>query len=186
MQRLVESASGLRHLRWAREILGALEVHYEHDARLAQDQRDAVLSETVELRATITDLSQHVKAYRDFMERERTRFRGMLRVGAYLTATAHDAEQRADASAVQAGFEEAFASMERREQAPRKQELREAIGRLREALVEMDARLANSLSDAFVESLYPPLVPLRTHVADLADDDDDATAGWGLEACLAC
>jgi hypothetical protein len=50
MERLAESASGLRHLRWAREILGTLEVHYEHDARLATAERDLVLAQAVELR----------------------------------------------------------------------------------------------------------------------------------------
>lgn len=175
--RLLGSASGLRHLRWAREILGTLEVHYEHDARLTQPERDVVLTETVELRAAITELSQHVKAYRDFLERERTRFRGMQRVARFLEATARNDDERSDAVAVAHGFDEAFAAMERREREPRKSALREAITSLRDALDAMDDRfLAAGLPPAFVESLYPELTHTATHVADIHDDDDDATA----------
>ncbi len=173
--RLVESASGLRHLRWAREVLGALEVHFEHDPRLGQHDRDAVLHEMVELRAEIVELSASVKAYRDFLERERTKFRGMMRVGQYLEQTAATPDERADAAAIVAGFGEAFASMEERERLPRKRALREAVVHLRQAVREMDERLGASLPSTFVDSLYPALSPACTHVADAGDDDDDAT-----------
>src|ERR1700722_3102926 len=141
MERLVESASGLRHLRWAREILATLEMHHEHDPRLTAEERDVVLAETVELRLLVTLLSGAVKPYRDFLERERTRFRGMLRVGRYLTATARGAEERTEAEAIRVGFEETFAAVEARETAPRKRALREAIGALHAGLGAMDARL---------------------------------------------
>lgn len=174
MDRLSPSASGLRHLRWAREILATLEAHYEHDGRLRRDHRDAVLSELVELRAQITLLSAAVKGYRDFMERERTRFRGMVRVARYLVETAPGAE-RAEAEAIQEGFDEAFAAMEARERRPRKEALRAAIAALREALGAMDGRLAKALPAAFVESLYPALAEGGTRVLDGPDEDDDAT-----------
>jgi hypothetical protein len=175
MERLAASASGLRHLRWAREILATLEVHYEHDPRLTVKERDLVLAEAVELRAQVTALSAAVKPYRDFLERERTPYRGMLRVGRYLVDTARGADERAEAEAIQAGFEEAFASVEARERLPRKAALREAIRELREALLAMDARLAEKLPAAFVESLYPALAAGGTLVADGPDEDDDAT-----------
>jgi len=178
VDRLSPSASGLRHLRWAREILATLEAHYEHDGRLRQEERDTVLSETVELRAEITRLSAAVKAYRDFLERERTRFRGMVRVARYLVETSPRAE-RAEAEAIQEGFDEAFAAMEARERRPRKEALRAAIAALREALGEMDGRLAKALSGAFVESLYPALAEGRTRVLDGPDEDDDATGTAG-------
>ena len=57
MERLAESASGLRHLRWAREVLATLEMHHEHDGRLTADERDRVLDECVELRAVVNALS---------------------------------------------------------------------------------------------------------------------------------
>jgi hypothetical protein len=176
MDRLADSASGLRHLRWAREILGTLEVHYEHDARLTPEDRDLVLAQAVELRTLVTALSAAVKSYRDFLERERTRFRGMLRVGRYLVETARGAEERAEAETIAAGFEEAFAGVEARERAPHKGTLREAIRELREGLLTMDARLAARLPAAFVESLYPALAGGGTVVADGPDEDDDATA----------
>jgi hypothetical protein len=176
VERLAESASGLRHLRWAREILATLEVHYEHDGGLDAAERELVLAECIELRALVAELSAAVKPYRDFLERERTRFRGMRRVGRYLVDTAHGAEQRADAEAVRAGFDEAFAAMEARERAPRKDALRDAIRRLRAGLASMDARLDEKLSSAFVSSLYPPLTADRAYVADDEDEDDDATA----------
>ncbi len=175
MERLVEKASGLRHLRWAREILATLEVHHEHDATLTLDQRDRVLAAIVELRGLVTELSAAVKPYRDFLERDRTRFRGMIRVGRYLEATAWDAEERSEAQAISAGFAEAFASMEARERVPKKRALRDAIRSLRVGLEAMDARLAAKLPAAFVDSLYPALAAGGAMVADAPDDDDDAS-----------
>jgi hypothetical protein len=175
MHRLVESASGLRHLRWTREILATLEAHFEHDARLSPDERDRVLSEIIELRAQITALSAAVKTYRDFMERDRTRLRGMLRVGQYLEKTAPNGAERAEAEAIREGFDEVFANFEARERAPRKQALRAAIVAIRGALLAMEARLGQGLSAAFVESLYPALADGDTRVADGPDGDDDAT-----------
>jgi hypothetical protein len=175
-QRINLEASGLRHLRWAREVLGTLEAHHEHDPRLRPADRDRVLDEAVKLRALVNDLSAAVKAYRDFLERERTRFRGMLRVGGYLAKTARDDDDRAEAEAIAAGFDEAFAAMEARERLPRKQAVRDAVARLRAGLDAMDARLLAALSPAFVESLYPPLAAGGAIVADAGDGDDDAAA----------
>jgi hypothetical protein len=176
MDRLIEPASGLRHLRWAREVLATLEVHYEHNGNLADVQRDACLTAIVELRAQVNELSSAVKPYRDFLERERTRFRGMIRVGRYLEQTARGAEERAEAQVIAGGFTEAFAAMEARERAPRKRTLRAAIRKLRAALEAMDARLAGMLGAEFVDSLYPALAAGGAMVADAEDGDDDAAA----------
>jgi hypothetical protein len=172
--RLAPGASGLRHLRWAREILGTLEAHFEHDGRLTPGARDLVLEEAVKLRALVNDLSNAVKPYRDWLERERTRARGMLRVGHYLVDIARDPEERAEAAAIHSGFEEAFAAIEARERAPRKQALAAAKRRMREGLAAMDARLSRGLPSAFIESLYPALAAGGTMVADAEDEDDDA------------
>jgi hypothetical protein len=176
VQRLNEEASGLRHLRWAREVLATLEVHYEHDARLDADEREIVLAECVELRKLVTELSAAVKPYRDFLERERTRFRGMQRVARYLVETAHGSDERADAEAVRAGFADAFVAMDKRERQPRKEALRAAVRRLRAGLDAMDARLSAKLRPEFVASLYPALANDGTCVADDEDGDDDASA----------
>ncbi len=175
MERLAETASGLRHLRWAREVLATLEMHHEHDGTLSTEQRNRVLQEIVELRALVDELSGAVKPYRDFLERERTRFRGMIRVGRYLQENAAGADERADAQAIAGGFAEAFAAVEAKERAPRKRALREAIRRVRAALEAMDARLRAAVSTAFVDSLYPALAAGGTMVADTPDEDDDAS-----------
>ena len=172
--RLAPEASGLRHLRWAREILGTLEAHHEHDGRLEQAERDLVIEEAVKLRARVSFVSAAVKAYRDFLERERTRFRGMLRVGRYLEKTARDADERAEAEAICAGFDEAFAAMEARERLPKKQAVRDAVAELRSGLDAMNARLQTKLGAAFVESLYPDLAAGGAMVSDSSDGDDDA------------
>lgn len=88
MEKLSPSASGLRHLRWSREILASLEAHYEHNPLLSTPDRDLVLDEAVKLRTVVIALSAAVKPYRDFLERRRTQFRGMLRVGVHLCVTA--------------------------------------------------------------------------------------------------
>jgi hypothetical protein len=167
-------ASGLRHLRWAREILGSLAAHYEHNPKLAQAERDLLLEEAVKLRALVNGLSAAVKAYRDFLERERTGFRGMLRVAEYLITDARGGDEKAEAEAVREGLEEAFAAMEAKERAPRKAGVREAVAELREGLDEMDARLRGRVPVAVRDSLYPRLTEDRSRVLDDGDGDDDA------------
>jgi hypothetical protein len=95
MEKLSPGASGLRHLRWSREILASLEAHYEHNPLLSTPDRDLVLEEAVKLRALVVALSSAVKPYRDFLERRRTQFRGMLRVGVHLCVTARARAEKA-------------------------------------------------------------------------------------------
>jgi hypothetical protein len=102
MEKLSRSASGLRHLRWSREILATLEAHYEHNPRLSQPEREAVLEEAIKLRSLVTALSEAVKPYRDFLERRRVQFRGMQRVGRFLC---EGARARAEKSLLPHGAE---------------------------------------------------------------------------------
>jgi hypothetical protein len=95
MEKLSPSASGLRHLRWSREILASLDAHYEHNPRLSTEDRDLVLEEALKLRALVVGLSAAVKPYRDFLERRRTQFRGMLRVGVHLCVAARARAEKA-------------------------------------------------------------------------------------------
>ena len=95
MEKLSPSVSGLRHLRWSREILASLEAHYEHNPLLATPERDFLLEEAVKLRALVIALSAAVKPYRDFLERRRTQLRGMLRVGVHLCVTARARAEKA-------------------------------------------------------------------------------------------
>jgi hypothetical protein len=102
MERLSRRASGLRHLRWSREILATLEAHYEHNPRLTQPEREVVLDEAIKLRALVEALSAAVKPYRDFLERRRVQFRGMQRVGRFLC---DGARARAEKSLLPLGAE---------------------------------------------------------------------------------
>jgi hypothetical protein len=173
---LARGASGLRHLRWAREVLGTLTAHYEHHPSLDDAARAFVLEESVELRAAIERLSMRVKPYRDFLERKRTPMRGMVRVGRFLVAEAKTVEEQADARAVSEGFDEAFANFDARERRPLKQEVTRAIDELREHLAAMDARIEARLGHAFLESLYPELDATGSFIVDAGDPDDDAVA----------
>jgi hypothetical protein len=150
-------------------------VHYEHNPRVTGAEREVLLNEAMLLERVIHGLSIVVKSYRDFLERERTRFRGMLRVGSFLVATARTDEERAEASAISEGFEQAFAGMEARDRAPRKRALRDSVAGLRRALLDMNGRVTAALGEAFTTSLYPALCACDTEIVDGDDNDDDAT-----------
>jgi hypothetical protein len=137
--------------------------------------REAILNETLLLQNAIHALSTAVKSYRDFLERERTRFRGMLRVGRYLVDTSRTEDAQGEAAAILAGFEQAFAAMEARDRAPRKRAVRESVAALRQALDGMNGRLTGALGKEFTKSLYPALAPGNTEIVDDDDIDDDAT-----------
>jgi flagellar biosynthesis/type III secretory pathway protein FliH len=172
--RLAREASGLRHLRWAREVVGTLAAHYEHHPNLDDAARAFVLEESVELRSAVERLSARVKPYRDFLERKRTAMRGMVRVGRFLVAEAKTAEDQAEAKAVRDGLEEAFANFDARERRPLKEDVTRAIDELRDHLEAMDERVERRLGRRFLESLYPELDPTRSFIVDDGDPDDDA------------
>jgi hypothetical protein len=220
--KLGRGASGLRHLRWAREIYATLAAHAE-SSELGEPQRMALAKELTRLDARIQGLSGAVKGYRDFLERERVRYRGAIRAALHAgaeaarTATEQSAEvgaavakrgdtapetrERArgragelralavavrkdggDASRIEAAasrIEAAVKSMQT-DALPRQRALKAAlevaISSLREALEDMDGRLAGVVSEAFVDSLYPALARGGSIVADEGDDDDDSAA----------
>ncbi|HVK71648.1 MAG TPA: hypothetical protein VM694_44645 [Polyangium sp.] len=165
MDKLARGASGLRHLRWSREIYATLAAHVEHGG-LDAEPKKALRKELTRLDNCIQELSGAVKAYRDFLERERVRYRGAIRAATF-KHHASDKERLGDATA----------AMER-EALPRQRTLKAAlelaIAELRAHLSEMDTRIAGIVSEAFVENLYPPLTKDRSRVADDGDDDDDA------------
>ncbi|WP_437877639.1 hypothetical protein [Sorangium sp. So ce513] len=186
-RRLSRGASGLRHLRWAREVLATLEAHVEHNPSLADADREALRGEARALAAGVQALSGAVKPYRDFLERTRVRYRGRVRVAEHLVREsggddADDAGADAAGGAAQAArahLEEArteLAEMEETQRRPLKAALSAEIDRLREAMAQMDTRLEALISAALVESLYPPLTDGASRVADDGDPDDDATA----------
>ncbi|HEY4119175.1 MAG TPA: hypothetical protein VGM56_15015 [Byssovorax sp.] len=175
-RRLDPRASGLRHLRWTREVLGTLLAHHEHDARLDADTRAFVLARAMDLRAAVDALSARVKPYRDFLERARTRVRGNVRVGEYLVATARTREEQAEATTVRDGMREALANFDARERGPLKVALTGAVAATRAHLEALDAALEPRVGAAFVESLYPELDEAGLCVLDDGDPDDDSSA----------
>lgn len=176
MEKLARSASGLRHLRWSREIYATLAAHVEH-SDMASEHRSALKKELVRLDKQIQNLSATVKAYRDFLERERVKYRGALRaaklVDEAVRVAAHD-----PLSAQRAQLEEAETAF-RRDALPKQRTLKSnlemAIAEMRAHLEEMDIRVAGVTSENFLNSLYPPLIASRLRVADDPDDDDDAS-----------
>src|SRR5688572_30299383 len=138
--KLRAEASGLRHLRWAREILGALEGHLAH-GRLDAGERAAVERASEAWRTAIGTLSAAVKSYRDFLERRRTQLTGARRAGHYW---------QIDRAA-------ALADLDARERAPLKAAVRHAVEALHAAESELAADLGARFDAAFLASLYPAI-----------------------------
>jgi hypothetical protein len=90
MEKLARGASGLRHLRWAREIYATLAAHVDK-TDLGAARRGALEKELARLDARIQALSGAVKAYRDFLERERVRHRGAIRAAMFAAAEVAEA-----------------------------------------------------------------------------------------------
>jgi len=176
VEKIARGASGLRHLRWVREVYATIAAHVEH-SDLLNEHRTALKKELVRLDKQIQHLSSAVKAYRDFLERERVKHRGALRaahlVDDVVRAAASD---RVNAQAQQiAAATTAFQREALPKQRALKANLELGIAEMRAHLEEMDVRIASITSEKFVASLYPPLVADRSRVADEPDDDDDAS-----------
>jgi uncharacterized protein YhaN len=176
VEKLARNASGLRHLRWSREVYATLAAHVEH-SDLAHEHRTALKKELVRLDKQIQNLSSCVKAYRDFLERERVKHRGALRAARLVDDMLRvSSPDRVNAQALQlAAAEGAFQRDAKPRQRALKANLEMGIAEMRAHLEEMDARIANVVSENFVASLYPPLITNRSRVADEPDDDDDAS-----------
>jgi uncharacterized protein YhaN len=176
VEKLARGASGLRHLRWAREIYATLAAHVEH-SDLVQEHKTALKKELVRLDKQLQNLSAAVKPYRDFLERERVKFRGAIRA-AQLTDDTVRASSADPGNAQRTQVLEAEA-MFQREALPKQRSLKAnlemAVAEMRAHLEEMDIRVAALTSEKFLTNLYPPLVTDRSRVADVPDDDDDAS-----------
>lgn len=183
MRLLSSDASGLRHLRWGREILAGIEAFLAHATRLSADDREALTREAATLGARVTKLSGAVKPYRDFLERERVHFRARRRVADFLYQEAEQSRARAEIDAARASAEvhaEAYIKMEEQRRRPLKAAVRAAVADLREGLAQMNERLADRFGEALVGALYPELTRSRLMVADEDDNDDDASGPAGI------
>ncbi len=178
---LVRNASGLRHLRWAREVLGTLEGLAAHPEHLTNLQRAAILAEVAHVKSLVLTLSSAVKAYRDFLERTRTHSRGKLRAAELLASGAHGlamGESSVGSRLVDAARAELNGITE-----PQRRALHAALARaideMRAGLVAMDERLGGCFAPEVVSAMYPPLTADATRVYDDGDPDDDAAGSHG-------
>ncbi len=176
MEKLARGSSGLRHLRWAREVYATLAAHVEQ-SDLLNEHKTALKKELVRLDKQIQNLSAAVKSYRDFLERERVKYRGAIRAAHLVDDVVRvSAVDRVTAQYMQVvNAEKAFQSEALPKQRALKSNLEMAVAEMRAHLEEMDVRVAGLTSEKFVSSLYPPLIMDRSRVADEPDDDDDAS-----------
>lgn len=176
MEKLARGASGLRHLRWSREIYATLAAHVEHSDVL-HEHKTALKKELVRLDKQIQNLSAAVKPHRDFLERERVKYRGAIRAAQLVDDTirtsAADVQQAQRTQILDA--ETMFQKEALPKQRSLKANLEMAVAEMRAHLEEMDMRVAALTSEKFLASLYPPLTKNRSRVVDIADDDDDAS-----------
>jgi hypothetical protein len=176
---LARSASGLRHLRWSREVLGsllALAALGERGARFSEEQRDVARAEVTRVTGLVTALSTAVKPYRDFLERTRTRTRGDLRVAELLAGAASlpfELEEGAAEAALQTA-RTTLASVIEPQRRALHAELARAVDELREGLAAMHERVAAAFSPEIAAALFPPLTDDASRVRDGGDPDDDA------------
>ncbi|HZO17128.1 MAG TPA: hypothetical protein VFB62_27815 [Polyangiaceae bacterium] len=161
--RLDENASGLRHLRWAREIHAALHAHLEL-GRGSPEERGVWAEEAERLGTAIAAAREPVKIYRDFLERVRVKSRGALRAAELGT---EDDRVRAQS---------AHEALELGPRAKLKREVREAVKSLRREVDSVLSRIEKCSGTVLVHNVLPPLTPDRQRVVDVQDDDDDATA----------
>jgi len=174
---LARGASGLRHLRWAREVLGTLHGFAEHEGYLSEVQRGVLRGEVERVTGLVGGLSAAVKPYRDFLERTRTRARGRLRVAEFLVAGAPELGSPPDgvaAGAIHDAVVGEIAAVIEPEREALRWALRLAIEDIRAGLRAMDEQLGAVFSLELVNAIYPELAPDGMRVLDDGDPDDDS------------
>jgi hypothetical protein len=156
-------ASGLRHLRWAREIAAGLHALARPEFGLATPHRADAERLAHELDGAIARCSEAVKAYRDFLERTRVHARAVERLlpHAEASARARLAPFLADTEAER---------LRRRERlTEQKERLREAVGSA------LEKARAHPELGPFAPHVAPPIAADASSVVDHADADDDAS-----------
>lgn len=95
MQKLSRSASGARHLRWAREIRATLSAHREVNTQLNSDQKKALAAAITKLDPRIEALTTAIEPYREFLDHAHVDVRARQRVANFLC---DEAQRLADGS----------------------------------------------------------------------------------------
>jgi len=93
MEKLSRTASGTRHLRWAREVLATLRAHHDANTALSVDQKKTLADEVSRVEPRVHTLECAVVPYRDFIDRAHVDIRARQRVADYLC---DDAQRQAD------------------------------------------------------------------------------------------
>jgi hypothetical protein len=165
---LSEAASGLRHLRFAREVAASLRALALHGEALGLDASVRALTSTLgeSLERAVASAREHVKVYRDFKERERVEARALSRLRPAL-AQAGERERALRLAEREASLEARLRTL-RRALTEAKSELRVELCRVLDEL----ARRAPEL----VPLVAPPLARGRMAVLDEVDPDDDAVS----------
>lgn len=88
--RLVRAASGMRHLRWGREVFATVDAHIAHNDRLTGEQRALLTTEGANGAALLANLDAAVGGYRGWLLTGYLEIRAALRVANFLA----DEEQR--------------------------------------------------------------------------------------------
>lgn len=174
---LARSASGLRHLRWAREVLGSLSGLLAFETHMSAPQRAALAAEIARVTALVAALSAAVKPYRDFLERTRTLSRGRARASEYMVSGGEGLASPpgpAEAETARAEAQAELITIIEPERRRLHAGLERAIDGTREGLFQMDQRLARVFSARLVDALYPQLTADASRVQDDGDPDDDA------------
>ena len=89
-ERLKRSASGARHLRWAREVFATVDAHLAHNNRLTEEQRPLLIAEQATGATLMGNLESAVGRYTTFLHTGHVRIRAELRVANFLA----DEQQR--------------------------------------------------------------------------------------------
>jgi hypothetical protein len=82
--KLTATASGTRHVRWARAILATADAHLQHNYLLTPDQQSALTAELGVVRPLFDDLVAKVGPFRAFVETAYIDVRAKQRVADYL------------------------------------------------------------------------------------------------------
>jgi hypothetical protein len=93
MAKLVRTASGTRHYRWALEIAATLHSHLEYNYLLSETQKQALAAEAPGLDALVQKLQNGVVPYRNFIDTAYIKVRAGQRVADFLC---DEAQREAD------------------------------------------------------------------------------------------
>lgn len=174
-EHLARGASGLRHLRWAREVLGTLRGLSAFEAHFTDVQRRALRAEVESVAALVSALSGAVKPYRDFLERSRTLARGRVRAAELACAMGDGfGVPQGEARRARIDAKDALAAVIEPERLRLHGELARAIDAVHSGLQATEERLAIAFSGAFARGVFPPLCEDGSRVLDEGDPDDDS------------